>query len=394
MHKKNTRLRVLYSFPLRIGRVGIGMTAWHQVESLIRRGVKVDLYCASLEKPLSGLSHLRETFMPLGLKLPLRFLGTRKAAILHDRMIAGTLKGLHQEIDIVHCWPSGASKTLVMAKSLGIPTVLERPSAHTRYVFDVVERECKRLGMVLDVTHYAACNHKRLVREEREFELADKLLCPSEFVIETFLERGFCQTKLVHHQYGYDPSVFWVNSNQTSELPESPFRMLYVGNCSPLKGLHFALQAWLDSEASKKGKFFICGGMVPRYFEVVKKWLDHPSVEYVGFVRDIADRMRNCHALVLPSLAEGSALVTYEARACGCVLLVSSASGAVCEHMKDSLVHEPGDVKQLRDQIDLLASDNTLLNRLRKNSLNGVSDLTWAKATQVLIKIYQEFIYP
>jgi glycosyltransferase involved in cell wall biosynthesis len=385
-------IHILYSFPLRVGRTGIGMTAWHQLESLIRKGVKVDLYCASLEKPLSGLSHLRETFMPLGLKLPLRFLGTRKAAILHDRIVASTLKRVHNGIDIVHCWPSGASETLAAAKSLEIPTVLERPSAHTQYVFDVVEWECEKLGIALDRRHYAARNHKRLVREEREFELADKLLCPSEFVIETFLEKGYDRTKLAHHRYGYDPSLFSVNGNRISEPYESPFNMLYVGNCSPLKGLHFSLQAWLDSGASKKGKFFICGGMVPKYLEVVKEWLDHPSVEYLGFVRDLADRMRNCHALVLPSLAEGSALVTYESRACGCVLLVSDASGAYCTHMHDALVHKAGDVVELSVHIDLLNSDMELRTTLKQNSLAGVGDLTWQKAGEVLLGQYKRLL--
>ncbi|MCJ7777292.1 MAG: hypothetical protein MUP16_03150, partial [Sedimentisphaerales bacterium] len=91
-----------------------------------------------------------------------------------------------------------------------------------------------------------------------------------------------------------------------------------------------------------------------------------------------------------PSLAEGSSLVTYEARACGCVLLVSEASGAVCEHMKNGLIHTPGDVKTLREQIDLLAFDSSLFTRLRNNSIAGISDLTWDKAAERLVIAYHE----
>ena len=61
----------------------------------------------------------------------------------------------------------------------------------------------------------------------------------------------------------------------------------------------------------------------------VKK-VAHPSVEEVGHVADPGALMRGFDVLVLPSLEEGSALVTYEARACGCVLAVSDRSGAAC----------------------------------------------------------------
>jgi glycosyltransferase involved in cell wall biosynthesis len=107
-------------------------------------------------------------------------------------------------------------------------------------------------------------------------------------------------------------------------------------------------------------------------------------------VRDVQRVMVTSHALVLPSLAEGSALVTYEARACGCVLLVSEASGAKCTHMHDALVHKVGDVPTLRTHIDMLASDRRLLKRLRDNSLATVSELTWEKAADSLIRAYRK----
>ena len=51
--------------------------------------------------------------------------------------------------------------------------------------------------------------------------------------------------------------------------------------------------------------------------------------------------MRACHVLVLPSFEEGSALVTYEGRACGCVLVISDRAGAPAEAGVDALVASP-----------------------------------------------------
>jgi glycosyltransferase involved in cell wall biosynthesis len=166
--------------------------------------------------------------------------------------------------------------------------------------------------------------------------------------------------------------------------------MVFVGSCEPRKGLHYALDAWLASKACKNGTFYICGKYIPEYRKLLADKLAHPSVKEAGFLSNVAPLLQKCHVLILPSIEEGSALVTYEAKACGCVLLVSEASGAKCEHNKDALVHKPGDVATLREHIDMLASDAQLFSRLRTNSLSSIGELTWDKAAESLIRAYRK----
>src|SRR5207237_170731 len=111
----------------------------------------------------------------------------------HDRIVARRLEHLAGQIDIVHTWPLGALETLKTANRLGIPTVLERPNAHTRFAYEVVQQECERLGVALPPEHEHAYKENVLIREEAEYKLATRLLCPSDFVARTFLERGFSQ---------------------------------------------------------------------------------------------------------------------------------------------------------------------------------------------------------
>jgi glycosyltransferase involved in cell wall biosynthesis len=106
----------------------------------------------------------------------------------------------------------------------------------------------------------------------------------------------------------------------------------------------------------------------------------------------VADLMRASDALVLPTLEEGSALVTAEARACGCVLLVSNASGAICSHQEDALVHQAGDVEALSEHIALLYSNPELVKRLRSNSLKTIDQITWTAAGERLLRVYREVI--
>jgi glycosyltransferase involved in cell wall biosynthesis len=108
-----------------------------------------------------------------------------------------------------------------------------------------------------------------------------------------------------------------------------------------------------------------------------------------GHVADPAGLMRDCDVLVLPSVEEGSALVTYEGRACGCVLAVSDRTGAPAEHGIDALVHPAGDVGALTGHLRDLTSDGGLLARLRSASLERARDLTWADAGRALTAAYR-----
>jgi glycosyltransferase involved in cell wall biosynthesis len=102
--------------------------------------------------------------------------------------------------------------------------------------------------------------------------------------------------------------------------------------------------------------------------------------------------MRKCDVLILPSIEEGSALVTHEARGSGCVLLVSDAAGAICEHLKTGLVHSAGDVAALTEHVTMLHEDTALLERLRRTSLSTAHEVTWTAAGARLLHAYRQVI--
>jgi glycosyltransferase involved in cell wall biosynthesis len=120
--------------------------------------------------------------------------------------------------------------------------------------------------------------------------------------------------------------------------------------------------------------------------------LAHPSIRVLGHRDDVPALMRSSDVLVLPSVEEGSALVTSEARGCGCVLLVSEASGAICKHLENALVHRVGDVQALSEHMTLLQQNRSLLSRLRTASLQTVNEITWTAAGKKLLEVYRETI--
>ncbi len=387
---QQSTIRVLYSFPHKIGSGRICWTAWQQVVGLVGAGVHVTAVVGSMAKNLPSSVAVKKTLGIGRLRIPYRLLGARRASILHDWFTASWLKRHASEIDVVHAWPLGALRTIRAAKRLGIPVVLERPNAHTRFAYQVVEEECELIGLTLPEGFEHKYDGVALAHELLEYQESDYLLCPSEFVARTFRNEGFPQAKLLRHQYGYDQAG--IRPGRQAATPGQGLVMIYVGLCTPRKGLHYALQAWLSSAACKTGKFIVCGGFVPGYREKYSQWLNHPSVEVLGHRSDIPDLMMKADLFVLSTVEEGSALVTYEARGAGCVLLVSEASGAVCESMHHGLVHPTRDVLTLTKHIDLLNNDRDLLANLRSNSLEDVNQLTWTAAGVKLRDVYRSIL--
>lgn len=386
-------VRVLYSFPHKLGASRICNTAWQHVNALAAAGADLLVCPGVLHRALPPSVTIRPTLAWGKLRIPYRLLGKLRALDLHDYVVSRRLEQLVDKIDIVHTWPVGALRTLRTAARLGIPTVLERPNAHTRFAYEVVRKECDRIGVPLPANHEHAFNPRILQREEAEYDCAFRILCPSDFVRQTFLDQGFPSEKLVRHQYGFDHHQFHPGS---AERNGRPFTLLFAGGCAPRKGLHFALEAWLQSPAHHNGQFLIAGGFVPGYAEKLATQLAHPSVRALGHRHDVPELMRQSDALVLPSIEEGSALVTSEARGSGCVLLVSEAAGAYCQHLDNSLVHSVGDVLALTQHITLLHQDRSLLEKLRAASLATVSGITWAAAGVKLLNAYRRVVaaYP
>ena len=384
-----TAPRILFSFPGRIGTSGIGTTAWHQATGLARRGADVHVACGSVEREMPGVHVLVETMRVAGRNVPYRAVGVDRAIAHHDRRVARMLVRGRRGFDLVHCWPGGGERTLHAAAARDLPAFLERPNAHTAFAFDAVARECERLGMRLDPSSPHAFDPAKLAREEREFAAARALLCPSDFVAATHAARGEPEIRLLRHRYGYDPRRF---SPSVRPDGSAGLAITFLGRLEPRKGVHLALEAWRRSGLGRAGRLVLCGRMEPGYRAVLEPLLAQPGVEVRAHVADPTGLLRESDALVLPSLEEGSALVTYEARACGAVLLVSDHTGACARHGHDALVHRAGDVAELTRHLRSLVDEPALLRTLRANSLADIGNLTWDAAADALLAAYAEVL--
>lgn len=377
-------LRVLYSFPHTLGAPGIGTTALHQVHGLRTAGARVSVICTAVDPSVGRFDAVR-TLTVLGRRLPHRTFGSVAAALrFHDRRAAAMLAS--GDFDVVHTWPLGALTTLRRARSRGVLASREAPNSHTAAAYAVAGEEARRMGVVVGPGQSHRLDPHRLARELAEYAAADLILTPSEHVRQSFLAAGLPAGALARHQYGFDPDRF--HSRGREDDAARPFTAVFLGSAEPRKGLHYALTAWHASGAGSTGILVVAGSFAPGYREALRPLLEHPSVEVRGFISDTATLLRRADVLLLPSVEEGSALVTYEAQACGCVPLVSTAAGALVTDGVEALLHVPRDVTTLADQIRRLSTDHGFLAGLRGRAVAGSADKTWVAAGERMLEIF------
>lgn len=377
-------MRVLFSFPHALGAPGIGWTAWNQVDGLARLGHDVHVVAASIARPLPAGVRVTQTLTVRGRRIPHRLFGRDRAFAWHDHRAAQI--AARGGFDVVHLWPTGPGRTAQAARERRIAVVREAPNTHTEYAWKVVADEVAALGLqgAVDTAHTA--NARRLEMERADWSRATAVLAPSEFVARSFRDAGFDDDRVLRHQYGFRPG-----SRRARPRSEgaAPLRAVYVGLGEPRKGLHYALDAWLRSDASREGTFTVIGRMLPAYEALLADRLAHPSVKVIGFSHQVEAALAASDVLLLPTIEEGSALVTYEAQAMGCVPLVSTASGALMDDGVQGLFHEPRDVDALVAHLDLLARDRSTLARMSAAAIDHVPALTWDAAAETLVGCYE-----
>lgn len=376
-------MRVVISFPHALGAPGIGWTAMHQARGLIARGHEVHAVVASVREPVPGVASLTTSMSKGPARLPHRAIGRDRAFRWHDRVAAAVVRRVQP--DVVHLWPLGAGRAAAAGLAAEAAVVREAPNTQTELAWRVVAEEVARIGLDSSAVTAHTPNPVRLRMARAEWSAATAILAPSESVAESFRDAGY--PSVVRHQYGYSPGH---GTPRPRSADPGPLRAVFVGLGEPRKGLHHALSAWLASQASREGTLTVVGRVLPAYADLLREQLADPSVRVRGFVRNVPQVFREADVLLLPSLEEGSALVTYEAQGEGCVPLVSRAAGAVLTHGEHGLVHEPGDTDTLRRHLDELSQDRHRLAAMSAASIAHGPHLTWEAAAGHLERAYGE----
>ncbi len=245
-----------------------------------------------------------------------------------------------QQTTQVHAFEGAALHTVRAAKRAGIATVLDVPAAH-EYNMAIAESEARAAG----VRPLPVFGSRLRVREERA--VADVIVSPSDYVTRCLVEHGVDAGKIVKIPFGADPDVF---SPASGAGPDGRFVLLDVASINYRKGTRYLLQAWRelalpDAELVLAGTPDESGIRLLSEYEGLYRHLGH--VPWFS----LPDLFRSASAFALPSLAEGSALVTYMAMASGLPVIVTDDAGSVATDGREGWLVPSRDVSALKAKI-------------------------------------------
>lgn len=281
----------------------------------------------------------------------------------------------------VYAYEDSALHAFEAARDRGLQRIYELPIAYWETAQRLLREEAERYPDWEPTLGGTRDSPEKLARKRRELELAELIICPSRFVLDSLPDQARAEKKCVCVAFG-SPTVAGSESSMRSEA--GPLRVLFAGAMTQRKGLAdvFAAMKMLHST---QVELVVMGSLVEPL-----SWYQERSSEFTYEPprphREFLDLMRTCDVLLLPSLVEGRALVQQEAMACGLPVIATRNAGA------DDLIidGETGFLVPIRSPTAIAAKlDWCLRNR---DSLAGMGIAAQKRARQFTWQSYGETV--
>lgn len=244
-------------------------------------------------------------------------------------------KYLIHKYDIAYLWPGAHLHTFQHTKKHGKIIVIESINCHQNTANKILYKEMQILGF----EGYKGIPEANIVDENLKLAMADYIFCPSPNVTKSMLENDVEPKKLIETSYGLGEHQrhYPGNNLRTDEV-----NGLFVGSGIIRKGIHLLLEYWRDADLN--GKLVIVGSIDPAIEHIVKPYRDDSRFEFINFTTDIDQHFKKADVFMLPSLEEGSPLVTYLAIGAGLPCIVSPMGGeGVIRHGIEGYILDPHD---------------------------------------------------
>lgn len=386
---------VLYSIGARVGGGGLSLVASHAIDALVQNQMldKALCYGASRGYPSKYLTHLYFQPAKLFSHLPSKYYYRMKREWM-DWRTAQYLK--HSAANIYHGWTHESLRSIRVAKSMGMLTILERGNPHPNYVKKIHDEEACHYGrksnFIIDDKNpfMRYFNHCRYEMDEAITEIneADYVFVNSDFCARTYIDNGVNRQKIIVIPRGFEVDQF---SPRSLQKKDDKFILLFVGQLMIRKGVKYLLDAWRELNLPNAELWFV-GAVTKELDHIVDRERDaEMGIQYLGHVKNPAQYYQSASAFILPSLDEGSAKVTYEAMASNLPCILTEETGSIADQTNAILIPtKSSDV--IKSAILKLYHDCQYRNDLGARARTAVSKYTWTYYQQSLIDKYTELL--
>jgi glycosyltransferase involved in cell wall biosynthesis len=219
-------------------------------------------------------------------------------------------------------------------------------------------------------------DEKKILNFRNEFLVSDYMLVGSEFVKNSIITITGQSEKIIKIPYGVDINQFRISKKDNLN---GPLRLFFVGGINRRKGIHHLLE--IVSRYRKDQLILSLAGDFDPKSDLYKKYKDTDNISFEGFVtRDVvSDYYANSHIFVLPSLAEGLALVGLEALASGLPLLCTENTGVndLVIDGKNGFAVPASDSDAFMQKLDWFLFNRTKIEQMGLSARQSVKDYSW-----------------
>ena len=283
---------------------------------------------------------------------------------------------------------SGAGlETARRLEGTGVIRMVEAVNSHVLTQKAIMEEEHRRLGLPAPRFHA-----REVARRVEEYRTADAVLCPSSFVKKSFAEQGVPAERIFVVPYGI------ALHGEAAPVREKgkAFRVLYVGQISPRKGLRYLFEAFERLRHPGK-ELWIVG---PRTHETGIEGVKPPEgTTFFGVLKgeELARVYREADVFVLPSVEEGLALVLGEALSYGLPVIATENSGGadLFTDGKEGFLVPIRAPEAIAEKLELLAGDPDRRQLMAEAALSRARALDgWESTGQKLVATLQGLVQP
>ncbi len=296
------------------------------------------------------------------------------SGLAFDAWITHKMKPARRTLDVdVLIAISGAGLAAGRAlQSRGGKYICDRGSSHARFQGNILAEEFRRWNLPL-LTH----DERDTAREEQQYDQADCITVPSQFAVRSFIAQGIAPQKLHVIPYGVRLDQFTPGAAATAADNLNSFNLIFAGQICLRKGVPDLLHAFARLRHPHK-RLTLVGAVQPELHSLLST-LPREHVEFVGVLprAELAERFRRSHALILPSIEEGLALVQAEAMACGCPVIATTNTGAedLFTDGVEGFIVPIRDPQSLADKMQQLADDPPLQQQMSAAAVQRVQHL-------------------
>lgn len=209
---------------------------------------------------------------------------------------------------------------------------------------------------------------------KRELELADFILCGSDFVKESCLYLGVGEEKLKVIPYGANLKKF-VPLYMPPDKPKMPFKIAFIGNVSYRKGADVLLRAWqkLSTKYDNIELHFFGNLQIDISAYTLRNVFFHGFVTQAELIKNLSF----CHVSILPTFFEGSSYAIYQSMALGLAVITTENCGSIIKHLDNGMIIKYGSEQQISEALTQLIEERNLTEELGKKAMEDIKRYTW-----------------